>query len=118
MRVALLSGGSAILVGDTTYEGLPAAVRTNGGNGYDFLQVCHHGGDYYLNPANQAAVAAQGFIPAAAAGAAAVYSADGQTHGHPNAFFIQHHQNRGYLAANERQLQQMAAGGNNILYCW
>ncbi len=111
VTITLASGNRVLLVGDTTYEGLPVGIRTNGGAGYDCLQVCHHGGDYYLPPANQNAGTAMGFIPTAAVGATAVYSADGRTYGHPDPFFVGHHQGQGYTAANEWNLNQGAVGG-------
>lgn len=116
VKLQLASGTDVLLPGDTTYEGIPSAVRTNGGQGYDVLQACHHGGNYYLRPANQNAAIARGYIPAAAAGAYVVYSADGVYYGHPNSFFRQHYNNQGYAAANERCLHLVAAGGDNILW--
>lgn len=114
VMLGLTSGTSVFLPGDTTYEGLPAVVRTNGGAGYDVLQACHHGGNYYLPPANQNAAVAEGNIPTAAGGAYIVYSADGVYHGHPNPFFIQHYQNQGYAPGQEIYLNNVAAGGHNI----
>lgn len=114
VKLQLTSGTDVFLAGDTTYEGIPAATRTNGGAGYDVLQACHHGGAYYLPPANQNAAVAQGNIPTAANGATVVYSADGIYHGHPNAVYMGHHQNQGYAAAV--RLDQIALTGNNVQF--
>ena len=112
MRVRLTSGTTVLLAGDTTYEGIPANVRTNGNAGYGCLQACHHGGNYHYAPAGNQATA---YIPRAAGGAVAVYSADGIYHGHPDAQVVGEHRQRGYLQQNECQLQLGAAQGFNIL---
>lgn len=119
VKVVLNSGTTVFLAGDTTYSGMPAADRTNGGAGYTCLQVCHHGGDYHIAPA--VAFGAQNFIPQAEQNALgtfvanAVYSADGIRYGHPNAQVVGDHRNRGYLQGNEFQLRLGAAAGFNIL---
>lgn len=113
VKVTLRSGKSVLLVGDTTYEGIPQGIRTNGGAGYHCLQVCHHGGDYYLPPADQNLANATGYIPQAVTGANAVYSADGYRHGHPSAFFISDYHRKGYQAAYECYLHKEARSGHD-----
>lgn len=101
-----------LLVGDTTYQGLPENIRSNG---YAVLQVCHHGGDYYLPPADQNRETARKYIPRAADEASAIYSADGVHYGHPDPLYIEDHRSVGYSAADEAQLQQIALQDSNIL---
>jgi hypothetical protein len=110
-KVTLRSGKQVLLVGDTTYEGLPEEIRSNGGRGYDCLQVCHHGGDYYLPPANQNIQTAASYIPKAKSGAIAVYSADGRTYGHPDPFFVAHYRGQGYTEDNEWMIHTKAVNG-------
>jgi len=106
--------GYILLVGDTTYEGLPNTII---GRKYDVLQVCHHGGDYHLPPAKQNRAEAQRYIPRALDNmGSAVYSADGIYHGHPNLSTIVDHRNAGYVEREEEQLQNMALSGQHILY--
>ncbi len=115
VRVTLHSGKQVLLSGDTTYQGLPREIRTNDGYGYDCLQICHHGGDYYLRPADQDESTARSYIPTPKRGAVAVYSADGRTYGHPDEFFVGHYHTKGYAANNEWMLHLGAARGG---YRW
>ncbi len=112
-RVMLASGTTVLLAGDATYAGIPLHVRTNGPAGYVCLQASHHGGNYHYAPA--APNPPMTYIPDAANGAIAVYSADGIRHGHPSMLVMNEHRGRGYFQGNERQLNQGAAMGFNIL---
>lgn len=112
VQVKIKNRLNVLLVGDTTYQGLPEAVRAGR---YKILQVCHHGGDYYLPPADQNRETARKYIPRAADEARAIYSADGVHYGHPDPFYIEDHRSVGYSAANEEQLQQIALQDSNIL---
>lgn len=111
--VCLASGKYVFLSGDTTYEGIPVDIRQNG---FDFLQVCHHGGDYYLFPANQDPVIARTAIPTANEGACAIYSADGIHYGHPDPRYMNDHRNQGYLEENELQLHAIVVGRTQYIF--
>lgn len=112
VQVKIKSGRNILLVGDSTYEGLPENVRTKG---WDVLQVCHHGGNYHLPPAKPSREDAKQYIPRALASASAVYSADGFHYGHPDLVSVEDHQDEGYTSEWEYQLQELASRGANAL---
>lgn len=114
IKLITVGGNQVFVVGDSTYEGIPLNERTNGGAGYDVLQACHHGGNYHYAPAAQ--LGANQYIPVAAQGATALYSADGIYHGHPNLVYVGEYRAAGYIQQNEIQLQLAAAAGFNFFF--
>ncbi len=103
VQVKTKKGTNILLVGDTTYEGLPREVREKGWN---VLQVCHHGGNYHLPPAKSNSEDAKKYIPHALEEASAVYSADGFHYGHPDPDVVKDHRDKGYTEEKEFQLQK------------
>ncbi|GAU76013.1 hypothetical protein F3D3_0609 [Fusibacter sp. 3D3] len=86
-----------LLVGDCTYSGIPNVQK----NDCAYLQVCHHGGDYALPPCAQNPVVNSLYIPTPKNDPNyryAFYSANGVTHGHPNANIMGRHNAMGWTA--------------------
>ena len=114
VKLTTAGGNQVLLVGDCTYEAIPLNERTNGGAGYDVLQVCHHGGNYHYPPAAQ--IGANQYIPMPVQGANAIYSADGIYHGHPNPAYVGEYRAAGYSQLDEAQLQINAAAGYDLFF--
>ncbi len=84
-----------LLVGDTTYYGIPDIAKNN----CSFLQACHHGGNYALPPYSQNLDVNKVSIPVPKADDSygyALYSANGVTHGHPNGDVVRRHVEKGW----------------------
>jgi hypothetical protein len=76
---------------------------------FDYLAATHHGGAYHLPPAEPYAI----YMPHAKNSALSpnlFVSANGTTHGHPNAEVLQDHASRGWN--NVLKLHECIAGGN------
>lgn len=84
-----------MLTGDVTYYGIPCIVK----NGCQYLQACHHGGNYAYSPCNQDPNVNIGSIPVPHVQPGymkAFYSANGVTHGHPNPGIVDLHVHVGW----------------------
>ena len=94
--MCLISKKAILLSGDCTYAGI--WDKQDEPDKYDYLQVCHHGGDYSLPPWNGKKKRKRDiFVPVAyKKHDIAVASADGASYGHPTDESIKAHQAKGW----------------------